>query len=60
MPLIQKGKHVNYPFLEFSTIQSTHIHCNRVLIAQVDGEVLEADTFDFKILPAKFKYIVPN
>jgi YegS/Rv2252/BmrU family lipid kinase len=60
MPLIQKGKHVNYPFLEFSTIQSTHIHCNRVLIAQVDGEVLESDTFDFKILPAKFKYIVPN
>lgn len=60
MPLIQKGKHVNYPFLEFSTIQSTRIHCNRVLSAQVDGEVLESDIFDFKILPAKFKYIVPN
>jgi len=59
MPLIQKGKHVNYPFLEFSTIQSTRIHCNRVLSAQVDGEVLTSDTFDFKILPAKFKYIVP-
>lgn len=60
MPLIQKGKHVNYPFLEFSTIQSTRIHCNRVLIAQVDGEILASDIFDFKILPAKFKYIVPN
>jgi len=60
MPLIQKGKHVNYPFLEFSTIQSTHIHCNRVLSAQVDGEVLTSDTFDFKILPAKFNYIIPE
>ena len=60
LPLIQKGKHVNYPFLEFSTIQSTSIHCNRVLSAQVDGEVLTSDTFDFKILPAKFKYIIPN
>ena len=60
MPLIQKGKHVNYTFLEFSTIQSTRIQCNRVLIAQVDGEVLASDIFDFKILPAKFKYIVPN
>jgi diacylglycerol kinase family enzyme len=60
MPLIQKGKHVNYPFLEFSTIQSTRIHCNRVLISQVDGEILESYIFDFKILPAKFKYIVPN
>ena len=60
MPLIQKGKHVNYSFLEFSTIQSTKIQCNRVLCASVDGEDLTSDTFDFKILPAKFKYIVPN
>lgn len=60
MPLIQKGKHVNYTFLEFSTIQSTRIRCNRTLSAQVDGEVLESDMFDFKILPAKFKYIVPT
>jgi diacylglycerol kinase (ATP) len=60
MPLIQKGMHVNYPFLEFSTIQSTKIQCNRVLSAAVDGEILEANAFDFKILPAKFKYIVPS
>lgn len=60
MPLIQRGMHVNYSFLEFSTIQSTKIHCNRVLCASVDGEDLTSDTFDFKILPAKFKYIVPN
>jgi YegS/Rv2252/BmrU family lipid kinase len=59
MPLIQKGMHVHYPFLEFSTIQSTKIQCNRVLSAAVDGEILEANAFDFKILPAKFKYIVP-
>jgi len=60
MPLIQKGMHVNYSFLEFSTIQSTKIQCNRVLCASVDGEDLTSNTFDFKILPAKFKYIVPN
>jgi YegS/Rv2252/BmrU family lipid kinase len=60
MPLIQKGMHVNYSFLEFSTIQATRIKCNRVLCTSVDGEVLASDTFDFKILPAKFNYIVPN
>ena len=60
MPLIQKGMHVNYSFLEFSTLQSTKIQCNRVLCASVDGEDLTSNTFDFKILPAKFKYIVPN
>jgi diacylglycerol kinase (ATP) len=59
MPKIQRGKHVNYSFLEFSDITSKTIYCDRVLRAQVDGEVLESDTFDFKILPAKFRFIVP-
>jgi len=59
MPKIQQGKHVNYSFLEFSQITAKTIHCDRVLRAQVDGEVLESDTFDFKILPAKFRFIVP-
>jgi diacylglycerol kinase family enzyme len=59
MPKIQQGKHVNYSFLEFSQITSKTICSDRVLRAQVDGEVLEADVFDFKVLPAKFKFIVP-
>lgn len=60
MPKIQQGKHVNYSFLEFSQIASTVICCDRVLRAQVDGEVLESDIFDFNVLPAKFKFIVPK
>lgn len=59
MPKIQQGKHVNYSFLEFSQVTSKTIYCNRVLRAQVDGEVLEAEVFDFIVLPAKFKFIVP-
>ena len=59
MPKIQQGKHVNYSFLEFSQVTSKTIFCNRVLRAQVDGEVLEAEVFDFTVLPAKFKFIVP-
>ncbi len=59
MPIIQAGKHINLPFVHFSKISSTQIVCDRVLKAQVDGEVLESDTFDFTILPAKFKFIVP-
>ena len=59
MPIIQSGKHINLPFVHFSKISSMQIVCDRVLKAQVDGEVLESDTFDFTILPAKFKFIVP-
>jgi diacylglycerol kinase (ATP) len=60
MPIIQSGKHVGLPFLRFTRIRQQTISCDRVLRAQVDGEVLESDTFDFKILPAKFKFIVPT
>ena len=60
MPIIQSGGHVNLPFIPFSKIKSERIVCNRVLRAQVDGEVLASDTFEFKILPAKFKFIVPT
>ena len=60
MPIIQSGGHVNLPFIQFSKIKSERIVCNRVLRAQVDGEVLASDAFEFKILPAKFKFIVPT
>jgi diacylglycerol kinase family enzyme len=57
-PIIQAGRHTRLPFVHFSTVQTEQIVCDRVLKAQVDGEVLEASTFDFKILPAKFKFVV--
>ncbi len=60
MPKIQKGKHLNYSFLEFLLIDNITIKCNRTLSAQVDGEILESDVFEFKILPAKFRFIVCN
>lgn len=59
MPVIQSGRHTHLPFIHLTTLQAESIVCNRVLKAQVDGEVLESDTFDFTILPAKFKFIVP-
>lgn len=58
MPIIQSGKHVNLPFIEFSQEKAIRIKTNRVLSAQVDGEVQTADVFDFCVLPAKFKFIV--
>jgi len=60
MPIIQSGGHLDLPFIHFSKISAERIVCDRVLKAQVDGEVLESATFDFKILPAKFKFIIPT
>jgi diacylglycerol kinase (ATP) len=60
MPIIQSGRHVGLPFLSFSRIRQKSILCDRVLRAQVDGEVLESNTFEFQVLPAKFEFIKPN
>jgi diacylglycerol kinase family enzyme len=57
MPIIQSGKHVGLPFLRFSRISQQTISCDRLLRAQVDGEVLESNTFEFRVLPAKFDFI---
>jgi diacylglycerol kinase family enzyme len=59
MPIIQAGRHVRLPFLNFLRIRHQTISCDRVLRAQVDGEVLESMTFEFRVLPAKFEFIVP-
>jgi YegS/Rv2252/BmrU family lipid kinase len=60
MPIIQSGKHVNLPIVEFSKEKKITIKTDRILSAQVDGEVQTADQFDFSVLPAKFKFIVPS
>jgi diacylglycerol kinase (ATP) len=60
MPIIQSGKHVKLPIVEFSKEKEIKIKTDRILSAQVDGEVQTSDQFDFQVLPAKFKFIVPS
>jgi YegS/Rv2252/BmrU family lipid kinase len=60
MPIIQSGKHVNLPIVEFSREKKITIKTSRELSAQVDGEVKTSDVFDFSVLPAKFKFIIPK
>jgi diacylglycerol kinase (ATP) len=60
MPIIQSGKHVNLPIVEFSKEKTIRIKTSRPLSAQVDGEVLTSDVFDFNVLPSKFTFLVPR
>ena len=48
------------PIVEFSKEKEIKIKTDRILSAQVDGEVQTANEFDFCVLPAKFKFIVPS
>jgi diacylglycerol kinase family enzyme len=46
--------------VEFSQTKKISIKTSRILSAQVDGEVQTSNQFDFQVLPAKFKFIVPQ
>lgn len=53
LPVIEKGKHLGLPFIKFKQQPSIHIEAAEDLYAQLDGELIRAKTFDFKILPAR-------
>ena len=58
LPVIEKGKHLDLPFVHFSQTPDAHIECDREVFAQLDGELIKAKIFDVKVLPGllKFKY----
>jgi len=58
LPVIEKGKHLNKDFIVHKTITNIKIECEKETLAQIDGELLSAKTFDIKVLPGRylFKY----
>lgn len=58
LPMIEKGKHLDLPFIIHRTIESIRISCGKEVFAQLDGELICAKTFDIKILPGHllFRY----
>ncbi len=58
LPVIEKGKHLNKDFIVHKTITNIKIECEKETLAQIDGELFSAKTFDIKVLPGRylFKY----
>jgi YegS/Rv2252/BmrU family lipid kinase len=58
LPVIEKGKHLNKDFIIHKTVSHIIIDCEEETLAQIDGELISAKTFDIKVLPGKyfFKY----
>ncbi|MFY7964799.1 MAG: diacylglycerol/lipid kinase family protein [Chitinophagaceae bacterium] len=57
LPVIEKGKHLNLPFINYTNQQIVVIECNQELPAQIDGELFFAQQYHIEILPAKFKFL---
>lgn len=57
LPVIEKGKHLHLPFINYANQQKIVIECQQELPAQIDGELFFAQQYCIEILPAKFKFL---
>ena len=58
LPVIEKGKHLDKPFIIFAQQSQTRIECEKELPAALDGELIKGKLFEIKVLPGllRFKY----
>jgi diacylglycerol kinase (ATP) len=57
LPQIEKGKHLDLPFITHLTGTHFKIECEKTLSAQLDGELISADKFEFEVLKDKFLFL---
>lgn len=57
LPVIEKGKHLDLPFVDYYNTKKISVTSERVMQAHLDGEYLEATRFDIEILAAHFNFI---
>jgi len=57
LPLIEKGKHANLPFVTYLKTGSVHVKADGIVPAHVDGEYFDASEFAIECLPARFSFL---
>lgn len=57
LPVIEKGKHLDLPFVDYYHTQKITIKSDQPIQSHLDGEYLESDEFNIEILPAHFNFI---
>ena len=57
LPIIEKGKHIDLPFIHYSHETHVEISCEKEIFAQIDGELIAADKFKIEILPGSLSVI---
>lgn len=56
LPKIEKGKHLQLPFVNHVTGTEFTVECDRELPAQLDGELIKAQRFTISLLKGKFLF----
>ena len=57
LPVIEKGKHLNLPFIDYYNTQKITIKSDRPIQLHLDGEYAVSNEFIIEILPAHFNFI---
>lgn len=57
LPVIEKGKHLALPFIDYYNTQKITIKSNTPIQAHLDGEYVESNKLTIEILPAHFNFI---
>ena len=57
LPKIEKGKHLQLPFINHQLIKKIYIECDEETAAQIDGELFFSKTFEISILEKKLHFL---
>jgi YegS/Rv2252/BmrU family lipid kinase len=58
LPVIEKGKHLDLPFIRYEQLPSIRVTATTALPAHMDGEFFEEKEFVFSILPKRFSFLL--
>ena len=56
LPVIQAGKHLQRSYITHELVDTLIIESDKMLFAQLDGELIEGKKFDIKVLPERYKF----
>lgn len=56
LPVIEKGKHLQLPFITHYLTQKITIQMQQQVFAQLDGELIEGNKFEIEVLSNKFSF----
>lgn len=57
LPVIEKGEHLGLDFLKYKQGTTVTIRCAAKLHAHLDGEYMQSDVFEIKVLPKRFSFL---
>jgi diacylglycerol kinase (ATP) len=58
LPVIERGEHLDLPFVQYYTSQKINISSYHTLHAHLDGEYMASNKFEIEVIPNKIAFVV--